>query len=257
MTGLGEQLKKEREMKNVSIDEITKTTHLNPRLIEAMERNDFSQIPGMFYAKNFLKTYLTAIGVDQEAFFRAHGREIEHIMEGKKNDPVQYYSKLRYSSFKKRNLFLFASLLLILIVTIFCFFYRSKANLFQVVDFSKWGAEVQEVTVGKALFLNTNLLDSIESRDFSYDKSPINVRIEFLDKCWIQVVRGGKTYTSSVFVRGTVQVFKGYDLILTLGNPAGLRLYVNGAEITRFKNSNRSLKIQLNPSRLEDFFKYE
>ncbi len=257
MTGLGEQLKKERELKNVSIEEIAKITHLNPRLLEAMERNDFSQIPGVFYAKNFLKTYLKAVGANQEVFFKEHRREIQDILEGKKNDPVQYYSKLRYSSFKKRNLFLTASVLLILIVSIFCFFYRSKANLFQVVDFSKQGAEAQEVTGGKTPFLNANLLAGIDARDFSYDRSPIDVRIEFLDKCWIQVVRGGKAVTSSVFEQGTVQIFKGYDLILTLGNPAGLRLFVNGAEITRFKNSNRSLRVQLNPAKLENFLKNE
>jgi len=257
MTGLGEYLKKERERKKISIEEIAKATHINPKLLEAMERNDFSGIPGIFYARNFLKTYLDAIGADQNVFFQEHGNEIDRLMDEKKNIPEMYYSKLRYSSFKKRNLFLIVAMAVLLIIAIFCFFYRSKTNLFHVVNISQWGAESRAEASSMPDFGNADLLVGLATNNSSPDYSPVNVRIAFQEKCWIQVARGGVIALSSVFEPGTVKEISGYDIALTLGNPSGLRLFVNDTEITRFRNLNHSVRLQLNPTRLEDYLKNE
>lgn len=246
MTDLGEFLKKERERKNFSIEDIADVTHINPRTLRAMEKNDFKEIPGVFYTKNFLKTYLDAVGADQEEFFKKFQADINRVLDEKRDDPVQYYSKLRYSSFKRRNLYITASIILILIVSAFCYFYKSKDNLFQVIDFS----EKQPDQIYRS-YLDASFLKRAIVADRSIDYWPVNARIEFEEACWIQVFRGGRVVASGVFQPGDIQKFHGYNLDLTLGNPSGLRLFVNEQEVTRFKNMSRSVKIQLNLETLE------
>ena len=246
MTDLGEFLKKERERKNFSIEDIADVTHINPRTLRAMEKGDFKEIPGVFYTKNFLKTYLDAVGADQEEFFTKFQTDIDRVLDEKRDDPVQYYSKLRYSSFKRRNLYITASIILILIVSAFCFFYKSRDDLFQVIDFSEKKTEQTPRSYMDASFLKKTIIS-----DRSPDYWPLNARIEFKEACWIQVLRGGRVVASGVFQPGDIQTFHGYNLNLTLGNPSGLRLFVNEKEITRFKNMNRSVKIQLNLTTLE------
>ncbi len=247
MTDLGEYLRKERERKNLSIKDVTKATHINPKLLQAMEKGDFSDIPGVFYAKNFLKTFLDAVGADKTEFFKTYQAEIDRILEEKRDDPARYYSKLRYSSFKRRNLYLTASLILLLFVSAFCFFYQSNNNLFHVVKLNN----------AQPTYLDVNLLAAATADNKSPDYSPVNVKIEFQEKCWIQVLRGGEKVVSSVFEPGDIQEFHGYNLDLTLGNPSGLRLFVNGSELTRFSALNRSIRIQLNLLKLEKLIKNE
>ena len=247
MTGLGEYLKKEREQKHLTIEDVAGITNINPKLLMAMEKGDFRDIPGVFYAKNFLKTYLQAVEADQEEFFKTFQTEIDRILDDKRDDPVQYYSKLRYSSFKKRNLYLIAAFTLLLIVSVFCFFYQSKDNLFQVID-----VNAPQPDTSPRTYLDKNFLNQVLVNDWSYDNSPVNVKLEFNERSWIQVLRGGKRVVSSVFQPGDIQEFHGYRLNITLGNPSGLRLYLNEKEVTRFQNQKRSVRIQLDPAKLEE-----
>jgi cytoskeletal protein RodZ len=247
MTGLGEYLRKERERKSLSIEDVAEITNINPKLLQAMEKGDFRDIPGVFYAKNFLKTYLQAVEADQEEFFKTFQPEIDRILDEKRDDPAQYYSKLRYSSFKKRNLYLISALILLLIVSVFCFFYQSKDNLFQVIDFNSPQPDKSPRT-----YLDRNFLDKVIVNDWSFDYSPINVKLVFNEKSWIQVLRGGRKVVSSVFQPGDIREFHGYRLNITLGNPSGLRLYLNETEVTRFQNQKRSVRIQLDLAKLEE-----
>lgn len=63
---LGSYLKNLREEKNISLEAAASTTGISLKYLKALEAEDFEKLPGLVYAKNFLKNYITFLGGDVE-----------------------------------------------------------------------------------------------------------------------------------------------------------------------------------------------
>jgi cytoskeletal protein RodZ len=63
----GERLKREREMREVSIDELTKATRISARFIEALENENWDRLPGGAFGHGFVRTIARYLGLDEEA----------------------------------------------------------------------------------------------------------------------------------------------------------------------------------------------
>jgi cytoskeleton protein RodZ len=63
----GERLKREREMREVSIDELIRSTRISRRFIEALENEDWSKLPGGVFGHGFVRTIARYLGLDEEA----------------------------------------------------------------------------------------------------------------------------------------------------------------------------------------------
>jgi cytoskeletal protein RodZ len=68
----GEELKRERELRQISLREVAQATKIKLRYLEAMERNDFSYLPGGLFNRGFVRAYSKHIGVDPEAMVNAY-----------------------------------------------------------------------------------------------------------------------------------------------------------------------------------------
>ena len=66
MASFGESLRREREMRGVSLEEIAATTKINPRFLQALEDDDFAKIPGGIFTRSFLRAYASYLGLDIE-----------------------------------------------------------------------------------------------------------------------------------------------------------------------------------------------
>jgi cytoskeleton protein RodZ len=63
----GARLKREREMREVSIDELTKATRISARFIEALENEDWEKLPGGVFGHGFVRSIARYLGLDEEA----------------------------------------------------------------------------------------------------------------------------------------------------------------------------------------------
>ena len=68
----GEELRRERELRQISLREVAEATKVNIRYLEAMERNDFAHLPGGVFNRGFVRAYAQFIGVDPEAMVNAY-----------------------------------------------------------------------------------------------------------------------------------------------------------------------------------------
>jgi cytoskeleton protein RodZ len=66
MASFGESLRREREMRGVSLEEISATTKINIRFLQALEAEDFAKIPGGLFTRSFLRAYAGYLGLDDE-----------------------------------------------------------------------------------------------------------------------------------------------------------------------------------------------
>ena len=66
MSAFGENLRREREMRGVSLEEISSATKISMRFLEAIEREDFSKLPGGIFSRSFIRSYARYLGLDEE-----------------------------------------------------------------------------------------------------------------------------------------------------------------------------------------------
>jgi cytoskeleton protein RodZ len=62
----GERLKRERERRAITLDEISLSTKIGTRLLRALEEEKFDQLPGGIFNKGFVRAYARHLGIDEE-----------------------------------------------------------------------------------------------------------------------------------------------------------------------------------------------
>ena len=66
MGSFGDRLRKEREERGITLDDISLTTKIGTRLLRALEEEKFDQLPGGIFNKGFVRAYARHIGVDED-----------------------------------------------------------------------------------------------------------------------------------------------------------------------------------------------
>lgn len=66
MGKFGDKLRREREMRGVTLDEIAEATKIGTRSLRALEEERFDQLPGGIFNKGFVRSYARFLGLDEE-----------------------------------------------------------------------------------------------------------------------------------------------------------------------------------------------
>src|SRR5215472_7999945 len=66
MSSFGEYLRREREMRGVTLEEIAESTKISTRLLRALEQEHFSDLPGGVFTRSFIRHYADYLGLDSE-----------------------------------------------------------------------------------------------------------------------------------------------------------------------------------------------
>jgi transcriptional regulator with XRE-family HTH domain len=87
MSSFGEEIRRERELREISLAEVAEATKINVRFLEAIERNDFSCLPGGLYNRGIVRAYCQFIGADSEAMVNAYLLEEQTRAEDRRSGP--------------------------------------------------------------------------------------------------------------------------------------------------------------------------
>ena len=68
--GFGAQLRQGREARGLSVTELADALCLSPRMIDAIESEDFGALPPILFAKGYLRSYAAFVGVDPSGVLR-------------------------------------------------------------------------------------------------------------------------------------------------------------------------------------------
>lgn len=66
MSSFGERLRREREMRGVSLDDIAEATKIGTRLLRALEDEHFELLPGGIFNKGFVRAYAKYLGLNED-----------------------------------------------------------------------------------------------------------------------------------------------------------------------------------------------
>ncbi len=118
----GSYLKHERELRGVPLEEISGTTKIHIRFLQALEENKFEDLPGEVFIKGYIRSYADTIGSDVEEMLNIY----EESVGNKKIEDIE--ESISKSNISAKTFLGFAVVGLIIIALIFGakFFVSSK-----------------------------------------------------------------------------------------------------------------------------------
>jgi transcriptional regulator with XRE-family HTH domain len=88
----GERLKRERELREVTLEEITSATRIGPRFLDALENEDWDKLPGGVFNRGFVRSIARYLGLDEEAFLAeydlAHKTQVNEAPSPRPEDRI-------------------------------------------------------------------------------------------------------------------------------------------------------------------------
>lgn len=66
MMAIGAQLRRERELRQVSLEELAQVTRIPLRMLRHIEEDNFEKLPGDVFVRGFVRSYARALGMPVE-----------------------------------------------------------------------------------------------------------------------------------------------------------------------------------------------
>jgi len=83
ISGVGSLLKREREKKDLSLDQLSQITRLRKHYLEALEDENWDNMPSPVYVKGFIRSYAQGLGIDAKEAISLY----EHIASAEEEVP--------------------------------------------------------------------------------------------------------------------------------------------------------------------------
>lgn len=125
MASFGATLRRERELRQITLREISEATKVNLRYLEALERDDFRHLPGGVFNKGFVRAFAQYIGIDPDRMVLAYLEEERRqkaaagaVEEPSPEPPKRAFSRRRPDRSRRNRLFLAVGIPVILVLAL-------------------------------------------------------------------------------------------------------------------------------------------
>lgn len=98
MESIGKYLKKHREARAMSVEEVARATRIPVPSIERLENDHFDDLPGEVFVRGFLKAYARSVGLHVEDVLARYtaSRRVAFVTPIPVMSPIQKASKKRF-----------------------------------------------------------------------------------------------------------------------------------------------------------------
>ncbi|HWP45105.1 MAG TPA: helix-turn-helix domain-containing protein [Blastocatellia bacterium] len=94
MPTLGEELKRRREERGITLNDISEATRIGTRFLKAIESDSFSILPGGIYTRNFIRAFAEQVGMAEEEAMSLYHQQVT----GQSAEPGAQVSSLKRPS---------------------------------------------------------------------------------------------------------------------------------------------------------------
>lgn len=214
----GGWLRRQRELRQVSLREIADTTKISIRYLEALEEDRFDVLPAPVFAKGFLREYARYVGLDPDEVVNTYLTAQSEVQ------PAEELER-QVRPGKRPSLEWTSGLLLALAV----------AGVLALVALVAYYAERSRDVPPPAPAAIAVPPPPVEPDPVAAEpvvaRAPLVVTMDFAEDCWVEAVVDGQRRLSELHVQGeSLMLEADAVVVLTLGNARAVRIEVNGLE---------------------------
>jgi hypothetical protein len=235
LASFGEELRREREIRGISLKEISDATKISKRFLDALERNDHKTLPAPVFTRGFVREYARYVGLNAEEmvnrynFAAANDDRIEKPPHVEKH-PATPVRDITPKPKPKRGIPpAYARVNRNAIATVVIVAALAGVAYWAVVH-KRADADAAETT---AVPIAAKAAAAPPVAPKPTDDSVLRLGVEVLANSWVTLDADGKTVINDELTKGDQRTFEASDQFRfrTIGNAAGLKLTLNGAPV--------------------------
>jgi transcriptional regulator with XRE-family HTH domain len=229
---LGQLLREAREKKGLSIAEIEQETRIRQAQIEALEEENYKELPSEIYRKGLLRNYASFLGLDL--------KEVMTIYDGEEKEvgPTMLVAEgfeppkgMTVSSWLFIDLFLGALIVgSIIVVGILA---RDRGMLPQLISSPATATPTRHISLASPVLVFTPTdTPSPTSTPTEIPSGRLQVDVDIIARTWLEVTVDGEQAFRGLIEAGTNWSWFAEDSIaMHVGNAGGVLVTLNGQEL--------------------------
>jgi transcriptional regulator with XRE-family HTH domain len=252
MAPIGIELKRERELRGISLQEIADATKINIRYLRDLEEDKLENLPGTFFLKGIIRSYAKYIGLDENTILNSYYESELHREKETETEEEEETQKTQYRlPTKVRRIFFSISLFLIFmaVLTLAYIFIYQKPKTRQVEE----AVSTQPIQKSVPTPPPEMPVSVVE------EEKEIVLDLAFLMETWIQIYADGERVIDGLKLEGEkVQVIAKEELLIHTGNAGGISVTLNNKSGKPFGESGAVAKdIRITLENMETFIEKE
>jgi cytoskeleton protein RodZ len=265
LPSFGEKLKQEREKRKITLEQISLSTKIGTRMLQALEEDKFNQLPGGIFNKGFVRAYSRFVGLDEDQivadYLQASGdapppsteiaSRADGLHEGITHQSVVHeygarenaenVSRMEASADALRRQLpwgLFAAVLLAVALVLFFWSHRQRERVRQSARPAPTSSAIPLPPTqlsGKASGENTASSPpgrSVSSATSAAAPGEFTVAIQAREESWISITADGRSIASELLAPGSErQIRARKEIIVKEGNAGAVDFRLNGTKL--------------------------
>lgn len=270
MAGFGEYLRQAREARSVTLEQISTTTHISVRLLEALESERFDILPGGVFTISFVRQYASLVGLDpEEAVSRLKqvARPVESALgewnttRVERDDAGAKLAELLTDFVRRHRMTLtggFATL--VLLAGGFLFFQANEGRETELASQppqtarnAAYDAPEPEPLVPQARPVEVSRQnDPAPNSAAAEPAKAIQLELRLTDRAWVRVVADGERVLEANLDAGFVQTIRAEESMqLVVGNAGGVKVALNGESMQPIGPPGHVRRVDVSASGME------
>ena len=283
MPSFGEKLKQEREKRKITLEQISSSTKIGTRMLQALEEDKFNQLPGGIFNKGFVRAYSRCVGLDEDQtvaeYLQASGdapppktepgghEDGERKNEARENEQnVRRLEAISDAPARQLPWGLFAAFLLVVALALSIWSHRERERTRQSVRPTPTTATAPSPVVGGVSSRgaseaanpdsgarsptsgsSTNGAPAAESAPAA-TPGEFTVVIHAREDSWVSITADGKTVLDELLAADSERSIQGRkEIIVKAGNSGGIDFRFNGKKLETGGTSGEVKTITFGP----------
>ena len=268
----GDRLRREREMRGITLEEITESTKISRRHLEALEGEHFDQLPGGVFNKGFVRAYARFLGIDEDQAVADYSTASNEQPEPEDKFPLEIHEEPKRHSNRRRSYLplIFAIAALAGVLVGYMFWAKSRPHAAESATASAPQTPPAAATTEPPA--NTSVPTPVaesappaKEATAATSKQPAQaapekpvkpektffVQVTAKEDAWVSIVADGKSVMERVMTADKIKKIKaGKTLVLRTGNAGGIEVTFNGVSLGSLGNENEPRTLTFNANGL-------
>ena len=259
-------LKRAREAKALTLDDLSRTTKINRTILGALESGDVSHLPSGVYARGFVKAYAREVGLDPDEMANQYFGHLEHALppagegiDARATSPMTRHEVVHLdddtamilaSTQARRVGWLVTACCAIGLVVYVWSFGRPRAT--ETAPVTEAAAPVD---VAPAASAGPNEPDAVQAGAATLAMSgPLQIELRPSGLCWVIVTADGEQVLAKLLRDGDQQTFTANDeLVLRVGDPGAFTYSINGRSGRSLGRAGEPVNVRITRDNIRDF----